>query len=122
MRVVGRIRRHPQAVIAATLLAAEIFVALLAPALAPHDPNAIQPVGPFKPVGTPGYLLGTDDIGRDLLSRLIYGGRMSIGIGFATVACAAAIGIPLGLLAGYYIAYAIGLVRWRRAHEERRQA
>lgn len=102
MRVLVAARHHPVAAFALLVLLTEAVLAVFAPWIAPHDPNGIQPLGPFKPVGTPGALLGTDDIGRDLLSRVIYGGRMSLGIGVGTVACAALIGIPLGLLAGYY--------------------
>lgn len=96
------LRRRPVVAVTAFVLLAEVAVAVLAPWIAPHDPNAIQPVGPFKPVGTPGYLLGTDDLSRDLLSRLIFGARLSLGLGLGTVALAAAIGIPLGLASGYY--------------------
>jgi peptide/nickel transport system permease protein len=96
------VRAHPVAGVAGALLVGEFLAAVFAPWLAPCDPNAIQVVGPFKPVGTPGFLLGTDDVGRDLLSRLIFGARLSLGIGLGTVAAAAVIGVPLGLLAGYY--------------------
>src|SRR6202050_478104 len=56
----------------------------------------------LKPPGTPGYLLGTDELGRDMLSRLIYGGRVSLSMGLAPVALAICLGDMLGISAGYF--------------------
>jgi peptide/nickel transport system permease protein len=77
-----------------------VLVALLAPRLAPYDPN--QLLG--TPLLGPGrqHLLGTDDFGRDELSRLIFGARVSLAVSALSIALAAVVGIPLGLCAGYY--------------------
>jgi ABC-type dipeptide/oligopeptide/nickel transport system permease subunit len=76
--------------------------ALFAPWIAPHDPTAIDPsalsLAPFESR----YLLGTDDVGRDTLSRLIWGARLSLGVGVLVVTIAASIGISLGVLAGFF--------------------
>ena len=77
-----------------------VLVALLAPLLAPYDPNAI-----IAPAHTPAcaeYLLGTDYLGRDLLSRLIYGARVSLLTGVIATLLATAIGTLLGMMAAYY--------------------
>jgi peptide/nickel transport system permease protein len=78
-----------------------VTLTVLTPLLAPFDPLAID-VGPAKlPPGGP-HLLGTDDFGRDLLSRLLYGGRISLTIGFVAVSIAATIGTSVGAIAGYF--------------------
>jgi len=82
-------------------------VALGAPYLAPHNPfdqDITQKlVPPFWAGGSdPSHLLGTDVLGRDLLSRLIYGARVSMSVGFLSVTLASGLGVLLGLLAGYY--------------------
>lgn len=84
-----------------------LAVALLAPWIAPHAPFATNSaaflVPPFwQQGGTTTYLLGTDAIGRDILSRLIYGARLSLSIGAAVVMMALALGVALGLVAGFY--------------------
>ena len=85
------------------------LAALLAPWLAPHDPfdmgsisllDSLLPPA-WESSGDPRFLLGTDDQGRDLLSAIMYGARISLAVGFASVLFAAAIGITLGLIAGY---------------------
>lgn len=81
--------------------------ALFAPWLAPYDPNAINPLNMLKPPafmagGDPAFLLGTDNLGHDILSRLIYGARVSMIIGVLSVILAGVIGTAFGLLAGYY--------------------
>jgi peptide/nickel transport system permease protein len=78
-----------------------VLAAIFAPLIAPDDPNSTV-AAPFLKVGSPGHLLGTDDLGRDELSRVLYGARLSLGLALGTVAIAALIGITLGLLAGYY--------------------
>jgi peptide/nickel transport system permease protein len=84
-----------------------ILIAVFAPLLAPYDPT-LQNLDnrfslPFWMEGTnPAYLLGTDHLGRDYLSRLIYGTQISLGIGFSVVFIASIIGTSLGLLAGYF--------------------
>ncbi|MEO3796207.1 ABC transporter permease [Nonomuraea sp. B10E15] len=82
------------------LLAVFVLVAATAPLLAPYDPHAQDLRNTLMPPG-PGHLLGTDDFGRDQLSRLCYALRSSLLISLATTAAVAAAGIPLGLLAGY---------------------
>ncbi len=84
-----------------------VLVAVLAPLLAPHDPYAQdltrRLLPPFWIEGTdPTHLLGTDHLGRDYLSRLIYGARISLGVGFGVVLVSGLIGISLGLVAGYF--------------------
>jgi peptide/nickel transport system permease protein len=75
-------------------------VALLAPWVAPHSPEQINLLQRFAP-GSVTHLLGTDENGRDVLSRLLYGGRVSLGVGFVSVLVAITIGTVLGGAAGY---------------------
>jgi dipeptide transport system permease protein len=83
------------------------ILALFAPWIAPHDPLAQNLMaGTLPPIGFadhgPGYLLGTDDLGRDVLSRLIYGARVALTVAFVSTAFAALVGTLLGLLAGFF--------------------
>jgi peptide/nickel transport system permease protein len=102
--------RNPLAILGAILILLLVFVALAAPWVAPHDPLALDLVSPFEPPGSPGHLLGTDNFGRDILSRLIYGSRISLFVGIIVVGIAAVLGTLLGLLAGYYGGFLDGLV------------
>src|SRR5262249_53758965 len=82
------------------------LVAVFANMLAPHDPEVGKLAARFRPPswqagGTTGYLLGTDHLGRDVLSRLIFGARVSIVVGFLAVIVAGALGTTLGILSGY---------------------
>jgi peptide/nickel transport system permease protein len=83
------------------------LMAIFAPVLAPFDPAKTNVVSRLLPPfwmegGTTEYLLGTDNLGRDILSRIIYGSRISLMVGIAAVIVAGAIGMILGLIAGYY--------------------
>jgi len=83
-----------------------LLVALLAPWIAPHAPDATNSAAFLRPPawqagGSSEYLLGTDAIGRDILSRLIHGARLSLSIGLAVVLISVAVGISLGLIAGF---------------------
>jgi peptide/nickel transport system permease protein len=77
-----------------------ILIAVLAPAIAPFDPN--KTVGNFAASPSATHLLGTDDVGRDVLSRLIFGSQVSLIVGIGSVLIYASIGIALGLLSGYF--------------------
>jgi peptide/nickel transport system permease protein len=108
-----RIRRRPVAirlgdfpVIPATILVMIGLVAIFANVLAPHNPEVGSLVARFKPPfwqtgGSTKYLLGTDQLGRDVLSRLIFGARVSVIVGFTAVIFAGVIGTALGILSGY---------------------
>jgi peptide/nickel transport system permease protein len=76
--------------------------ALFAPVLAPTDPLQISILEKFVSPLNEGYLLGTDELGRDLLSRLLYAGRISLVVGFAAMAVTVTVGTVVGLVAGYY--------------------
>ena len=83
------------------------LISITAPIIAPHDPEEIvlqdRALPPFWSAGSnPKYLLGTDMLGRDVLTRLMYGGRVSLFVGLATVLLAGTVGMVLGLLAGFY--------------------
>lgn len=89
------------------LTALVVVMAVAAPLLAPHDPYRQAVVRRLKPPvwmegGVEGHLLGTDQLGRDNLSRLIYGARISLFVGAVTVVVAGAVGTALGVLAGYH--------------------
>ena len=78
------------------------IAAVVAPALAPHDPDAIDTTRRLARPFTPGHWLGTDEFGRDLLSRLLHGARISLVVGLAATALAALAGSFCGLLAGFF--------------------
>jgi len=87
----------------ALLILAMFAVAVFAPGLSPYDPFAID-VSPGEILRPPGHehVMGTDDLGRDLLSRMMYGSRISLTVGFIAVAISLVIGVTLGAVAGYY--------------------
>lgn len=84
-----------------TLVSIVVLAAILADIIAPHDPNFANPVIRYTPPLTDGYLLGTDELGRDILSRLIYGARMALVVAIFPTIIALGIGGLLGLIAGY---------------------
>ncbi len=102
-------RRSPVTVAAATVTALLVLSAALAPLIAPHNPydlaslNLLDSLNPpaWRAGGSWSYPLGTDDQGRDILSAILYGTRLSLEVGVASVAFAMAVGVALGLLAGY---------------------
>ncbi|MCW2898278.1 MAG: peptide transporter permease [Streptosporangiaceae bacterium] len=98
---VRRFMNHRLAVIGAIVIIVLALVALLAPWIAPHDPNAIDLFATSKPPSA-AHVLGTDETGRDILSRLIYGARVSLTVGLTAAISTGALGLVLGLLAGYY--------------------
>ena len=109
MSTLTRLLRRPPAVIAATVVAAFIVIALVAPHLAPFDPIATNFLAVRKPPSDV-YRLGTDEVGRDVLSRLIWGARASLLAGVIPVTIAVALSIPLGLLSGYAGGWVDGVI------------
>lgn len=99
--VVTRLGRDPVAMTALAVLVAILLMALLAPYLAPMDPGKGSMLRRLKPIGTPGYPLGADELGRDMLSRLIWGARLSLTMGVTPVPMAFVIGTTIGIVAGY---------------------
>lgn len=97
----ARLKHNVAGLIGVALLAGLILLALLAPVIAPYDPLAQVPLD-FLQGPSWNHWFGTDQFGRDILSRLLYGARVSLPVGLISVAIAAVIGIPLGLLAGFY--------------------
>jgi peptide/nickel transport system permease protein len=99
--VLRRLSRDPVAMIAFAIILALILMAIFAPYIAPADPIRGSMLRRLRPIGTPGYPLGADELGRDMLSRLIYGGRLSLFMGLTPVLMAFVIGSALGIFAGY---------------------
>ncbi|MEA2512481.1 MAG: peptide/nickel transport system permease protein [Thermomicrobiales bacterium] len=100
-------RLNGRAYVGLTLLGLAVLAAILAPLLAPHDPELADITLRLKPPvwsdgGTSTNLLGTDALGRDLLSRVIFGARISLSVCLLAVALAGLVGVTLGLLAGFY--------------------
>src|SRR2546422_6072591 len=83
------------------IIAANLGVALLAPVIVPHDVRAMHPVDALRPPGH-GYLFGTDEFGRDVLSRVLMGSRVSLSVAFLSVLTSVLLGTTLGLTAGFY--------------------
>lgn len=98
--VLRRFCRHKLAVAGAVFLTIVVLCALLAPWIAPYDPVQIQDA--FGAAPSVKYLLGTDQSGRDVLSRLIYASRVSLLVGVASTGIAMVIGVVLGLVSGYF--------------------
>jgi peptide/nickel transport system permease protein len=94
--------RNKLAIIGLCFILFWVIVALIAPYAAPYDPTAIQFSDKLVGPGTAGHLLGTDQYGRDILSRIMYGARISIWCGVISVGISLVIGTILGGIAGYY--------------------
>jgi peptide/nickel transport system permease protein len=97
-----RLRRDTMALAGIAFLLLVVLVSLLAPVLAPRDPIETNLSQRLAPIGAPGYPLGADELGRDILSRLIWGGRISLLVGFSAVTVAMLLGIVIGLATGYF--------------------
>ena len=96
-----RLKRDPVTIFCASVLFLMLLVIIFAPFIAPHDPFQGSMIRRLRPIGTENYPLGTDELGRDMLTRLIYGGRLSWFMGIVPVALAFVIGTLLGVLAGF---------------------
>lgn len=102
-----RLRRHPSALAGGCVILAYVLVAAAAPLLVPADPARGDILVRLKPPvwypgAEPGHWLGTDEVGRDVLSRLVYGARVSLMVGLVTVSVTSLVGLFLGLVAGFH--------------------
>jgi len=107
VRLLGSLRKRYSTLLALAILLGVIGCGAFAPFIAPHPPragNVIDSKLPpaWMPMGDTRFVLGTDELGRDILSRVLYGAQISLMVGFAAVALAGALGITLGLVAGYF--------------------
>lgn len=101
MSFIRRLGRNRAAVVGAIVVAVMVLIALCAPMIAPYPPNEQRFENYLLPPSRE-HLFGTDEQGRDMFSRVVYGGRVSLRIGLVAVAIAAACGLLFGLVAGYY--------------------
>lgn len=101
-RLRRRFTRRPPAVVGLIGVTIAVVVALFAPWIAPHDPDASNYSAILLPPFSHGHLLGTDDVGRDMLSRLIVGSRASLTAGVLSTVIALVVAVPVGMAAGYY--------------------
>lgn len=99
--VSARTLSHPSSVIGGTIVIFFTLVAIFAPLISPFDPNASDWLA-VRQAPSALHWFGTDDLGRDILARVIYGARASLSAGLIAVVIAIALGVPLGLLAGYF--------------------
>ena len=99
-RVWRRFRKHPGALAGCIVFAALVLAVLLAP-LSPYDPNASDLAVRFQPPSL-AHPMGTDGLGRDLMTRALYGGRISLNVGLQVVAITLTIGVTVGAVAGYF--------------------
>lgn len=102
---------NPLGVAAAILLLIIVLSAVFAPLVAPYDPLRLRLVDQLKPISWE-HLLGTDTQGRDVFSRLVYGGRVSLQAGLIMIVTAVLVGVPTGLLAGYYSKWFDSIASW----------
>lgn len=101
MRFPSMIRITPVAAVALAICVAFVLIGIFAPLLTPLDPNAQSLMLRLKPPLTPGHLLGTDVLGRDILSRMIAGSRVPLIVATAAVSLSVVIGVAVGLFSGY---------------------
>jgi peptide/nickel transport system permease protein len=93
---------NPLGITGGIMLLVVVIIGLIAPLIAPHGPSEVHFDAPFQAPGTVGYILGTDDLGRDIFSRMVFGIQVSLQVGILSVLLAVVVGTPLGLLAGYW--------------------
>ena len=108
-RALRRLFKRKGAVVGLIVIVAFILLALFAPLIVPYDPIATNWALVRKPA-TSAHWFGTDDLGRDVLARVVYGSRASLAAGAISVSIALVIGVPLGLLSGYRGGFVDGLI------------
>ncbi len=96
------LRRDPVSIACASVLVFLVLIAIFAPLFAPHDSAQGTLTNRLLPIGSSGHILGTDELGRDMLTRLMYGGRMSLVMGILPVVIAFVVGSGMGLMAGFF--------------------
>lgn len=110
------IRQDKLTMLALFVLGMVALLAILAPLIAHYilqvDPNITASEDRFLPVGVEGHILGTDNLGRDHLARLLLAGQVSLGIGFASAFLSLIIGVSLGIITGYYGSWVDDIVNW----------
>jgi ABC-type dipeptide/oligopeptide/nickel transport system permease subunit len=94
-------RRYPRLLVFGAMIGLLILIAVFAPLIAPYDPLQTSPTQPLAPP-SPAHLLGTDNVGRDQFSRVVYGARISLGVAVIAVTIALCFGLSMGLAAGYF--------------------
>jgi len=105
----GKLKRNRFAMFGLVILVLLVAISLLAPVLATHDRDAVDMFSVEQAPGK-GHLLGTDDIGRDVFSRLLYGGQVSLGVGLSAVLLQVLIGVTLGAVSGYFGGFVDSLI------------
>lgn len=96
-----RLRQNPGAILGIILLAALVMLSVLAPLLTPYDPAEPELLSQLTPPNSD-HLFGTDDFGRDIFTRVLYGGRISLTVGLIALAIGAVLGTLVGLISGFY--------------------
>lgn len=97
-----RLKKDKVAIGGLVVLLTVIGLSILAPWITSYNPNQVVMADRLLPIGSPGHILGTDHLGRDMFTRLLFGGRVSVAIGFIAVAIAMFFGVIIGLFAGYF--------------------
>src|SRR5918998_4614338 len=97
-----RFRQHRMAMFGLITIVVLFLASLFAPAIAPYDPDQVNPIARHQPPLSAGHLLGTDEIGRDVLSRLLFAGRVSLTVGFAAMVVTIVLGASIGVVSAYY--------------------
>lgn len=103
--VLARLRKNRLSLVGGFLVLVAIFMALSAPYLPLQDPDTVDTSVRLSPIGTPGHLLGTDELGRDILSRMFWGARITLTVSLAATLIAMITGTILGLVSGYFLGW-----------------
>lgn len=115
-RALRRLVRDRLTMIAIFVILLLAFLAVMAPVISTQilrvDFTKASPANAFLPVNSPGHILGTDDLGRDHLARLLYGGQVSLGIAFTAALLSIGIGVALGIITGFYGGIVDDLIVW----------
>ncbi len=101
----ARLRKNRLSLVGAFLVLVSVFMALSAPYLPLQDPNAVDTSVRLAPIGSPGHLLGADELGRDILSRMFWGARITLTVSLAATLIAMITGTILGLVSGYFMGW-----------------
>ncbi|MBT0959072.1 ABC transporter permease [Alphaproteobacteria bacterium KMM 3653] len=101
----ARLKKNRLSLFGGVLVLLAVFMAISAPFLPLQDPDAVDASSRLAPIGAPGHLLGTDELGRDILSRMFWGGRITLLVSIAATLIAMIAGTFLGLVSGYFLGW-----------------